>query len=95
MVQHYPDVTVELFSDDELSDVVGEGFDAGVRSGGIIAADMVAVRLTSFPGRGDRFASPDYIERRGKPRTAADLERHVLICYRLITPNPQEMRYDL
>lgn len=83
MRQRYPDVTVELFSDDALSDVVGEGFDAGVRSGDIIAADMVAVRLTP-PFQVVIIASPDYLASHGKPKTIADLEKHVLICYRLI-----------
>jgi DNA-binding transcriptional LysR family regulator len=86
MTRRFPDVTVELFSDDALSDVVGEGFDAGVRSGDIIAADMVAVRLTP-PFQVVAIAAPDYVARRGKPRTIADLERHVLICYRIITAN--------
>jgi DNA-binding transcriptional LysR family regulator len=82
MARRYPDVTVELYTDDGLSDVVGEGFDAGIRSGDVIAADMVSVRLTS-PFRILIAASPDYVARHGKPETIADLERHVLIGYRL------------
>jgi DNA-binding transcriptional LysR family regulator len=82
MARRYPDVTVELFTDDALSDVVGEGFDAGIRSGDIIAGDMVSVRLTpSF--RTMVVASPDYVARLGRPKTIADLEKHVLIGYRL------------
>jgi DNA-binding transcriptional LysR family regulator len=84
MTRRYPDVTVELFTDDALSDVVGEGFDAGVRSGDIIAGDMVSVRLTP-PFQVVAIASPGYIKRRGKPKTIADLEKHVLIGYRLVT----------
>ena len=84
MACRYPGVTVELYADDGLSDVVGEGFDAGVRSGDVIAADMVSVRLTP-PFRVLVAASPDYVARHGKPTTIADLERHVLIGYRLIS----------
>jgi len=82
MARRYPDVTVEFYTDDGLSDVVGEGFDAGIRSGDIIAGDMVSVRLTP-PFRTMIVASPDYVARRGRPKSIADLEQHVLIGYRL------------
>ncbi len=82
MARRYPGVTVELFTDDGLSDVVGEGFDAGIRSGDVIAGDMVSVRLTP-PFRTLVVASPDYVARNGCPKTIADLEKHVLIGYRL------------
>jgi DNA-binding transcriptional LysR family regulator len=82
MARRYPDVTVELFTDDGLSDVVGEGFDAGIRSGDIIAGDMVSVRLTP-PFRTMIVASPGYVARKGRPKTIADLEKHDLIGYRL------------
>jgi DNA-binding transcriptional LysR family regulator len=84
MARRYPDVTVELYTDDGLSDVVGEGFDAGIRSGDIIAGDMVSVRLTP-PFRTMIAASPDYVARKGRPKTIADLEQHDLIGYRLIS----------
>jgi DNA-binding transcriptional LysR family regulator len=84
MARRYPDVTVELFTDDGLSDVVGEGFDAGIRSGDVIAADMISVRVTP-PFRTLIAASPVYLAHHGKPKTIADLNRHVLIGYRLTT----------
>ncbi|TIU39457.1 MAG: LysR family transcriptional regulator, partial [Mesorhizobium sp.] len=46
MAERYPEVTVEVFADQGLVDIVGEGFDAGIRLGEMIAQDMVAVRLT-------------------------------------------------
>ena len=82
MSRRYPDVTVEVYADDGLSDVIGEGFDAGIRSGDIIASDMVSVRLTP-PFRTMIVASPDYIARKGRPKSIADLEKHALIGYRL------------
>jgi DNA-binding transcriptional LysR family regulator len=86
MTRRYPEVTVEMFTDDGLSDVVREGFDAGVRAGDIIAGDMVVVRLTPpFPMV--TVASPDYLARHGKPKIISDLEKHVLICYRHTTAN--------
>src|SRR5580693_1023280 len=44
--QAYPEVEVEVAASAELIDLAAEGFDAGVRLGQLIAADMVAVRLT-------------------------------------------------
>jgi DNA-binding transcriptional LysR family regulator len=84
MARRHPDVTVELFTDDGLSDVVAEGFDAGIRAGDDIAAGMVAVRLTP-PFRTMIVASPDYVARRGRPESIADLKAHALIGYRLVT----------
>ncbi len=39
----YPDITVEVVVDYGLTDIVAERYDAGVRPGGIVAKDMVAV----------------------------------------------------
>jgi DNA-binding transcriptional LysR family regulator len=83
MTERYPDVTVELFIDNGLVDIVSQGFDAGVRLGEMIAEDMIAVRLTS-PFRAIIVASPDYISRRGRPRSVPELSAHNTIGYRLI-----------
>lgn len=83
MATRYPDVVVEIFSDERLSDIVAEGFDAGIRLGEMIAQDMVAVRLTP-PFKSILIASPDYIGRRGRPKSLADLAGHNCIGYRLI-----------
>src|SRR6478735_4393152 len=46
----YPEVELEIAASPELVDLAAQGFDAGVRLGQFIAADMVAVRLTQpFP----------------------------------------------
>ncbi|MET3580457.1 DNA-binding transcriptional LysR family regulator [Mesorhizobium robiniae] len=83
MAERYPDVTVEIAADERLSDIVGEGFDAGIRLGEMIAEDMVTVRLTQ-PFRTVIVASPAYVGRHGKPRTLADLSNHNCIGYRLL-----------
>src|ERR1700761_8900327 len=44
--QAFPEVEVEIAASEELVDLATAGFDAGVRMGQFIAADMVAVRLT-------------------------------------------------
>jgi DNA-binding transcriptional LysR family regulator len=83
MAERYPDVTVELLTDQGLVDIVGEGFDAGIRLGEMIAQDMVTVRLTP-PFKAVIVASPAYIGRHGRPRSVADLANHNCIGYRLV-----------
>lgn len=83
MAERYPDVTVELLTDQGLIDIVGEGFDAGIRLGEMIAQDMVTVRLTP-PFKAVIVASPAYVGRHGRPRSVADLANHNCIGYRLV-----------
>ncbi|MDG4881477.1 LysR family transcriptional regulator [Mesorhizobium sp. WSM4884] len=83
MAERYPDVTVEVFAEQGLVDIVGEGFDAGIRLGEMIAQDMITVRLTaSF--KAVIAASPGYIGKHGRPRDVADLAKHNCIGYRLV-----------
>ena len=64
--QAYPEVEVEIAASEELVDLAAEGFDAGIRLGQFIAADMVAVRLTP-PFRFIIVGSPAYLARGGRP----------------------------
>src|SRR4051794_7677764 len=41
----YPDIKVEIVIDYGLTDIVAERYDAGIRSGEMVAKDMVAVRI--------------------------------------------------
>ncbi|UDL90323.1 LysR family transcriptional regulator [Mesorhizobium sp. PAMC28654] len=83
MAERYPDVTVELFTDQSLVDIVEEGFDAGIRLGEMIAQDMITVRLTP-PFHAVIVASPAYIGLHGRPRDVGDLANHNCIGYRLV-----------
>lgn len=77
----HPGMKVEIRSDETLSDIVAEGFDAGVRFGERLARDMVAVPL----GPSQRLvavASPDYLARRGTPRHPRELADHDCIRIR-------------
>ena len=79
--QAYPDIFLELIIDDNLTDVVAEGFDAGIRSGEHLQQDMVAVRLTPNL-RLAIVGAPSYFAQREAPQTPHDLEDHVCIRYR-------------
>jgi DNA-binding transcriptional LysR family regulator len=84
MVRRYPDVTVEVFVDDALTDIVAARFDAGIRLGELIAEDMVAVRLTP-PVKVIIVASPRYLAAKGSPARVADLAKHDCVGFRQIT----------
>ena len=76
-----PDVVLDIVVDDGLSDIVGDGFDAGIWVGGRLHKDMVAVRLTPA-GELLAVASPADRAKHGEPRTPADLGRHACINWR-------------
>jgi DNA-binding transcriptional LysR family regulator len=80
----YPEIEVEIAASEELIDIAAEGFDAGIRLGQFIAADMVAVRLTR-PFRLIIVGSPDYVARSDRPERPDDLRHHA--CLRLRRSN--------
>lgn len=77
----HPDVVLDIVIDDALSDIVAGRFDAGIRVGEHLEKDMIAVRLTPDVQM-LAVASPDYLARRGEPKTPADLHRHACINWR-------------
>jgi DNA-binding transcriptional LysR family regulator len=82
--QAYPGVEVEIAAGADLIDIAAEGFDAGVRMGQFIAADMVAVRLTPpFPFV--VVGSPEYLRRQRRPERIDDLRQHA--CLRMRRSN--------
>jgi DNA-binding transcriptional LysR family regulator len=82
--QAYPDVEVEIVASEGLTDLAAKGFDAGVRMGQFIAADMVAVRLTP-QFRFVVVGSPEYLRTRKRPERVEDLRQHA--CLRLRRSN--------
>jgi DNA-binding transcriptional LysR family regulator len=80
----YPDIKVEVSSDNRFTDIVAEGFDIGVRLGGDVARDMIAVRMAPDM-RMAVVGSPGYFARRPPPRRPQDLTEHDCIGLRLPT----------
>jgi DNA-binding transcriptional LysR family regulator len=74
----HPGVGVEIVSDAAIVDIVGQGFDAGVRFGQQLAQDMIAVPL-GRPLRYAIVASTEYLQQRGRPHTPSDLIGHECI----------------
>lgn len=72
-VDLHPNVQLELVGDDRLIDIVEEGFDAGIRLGHFVQADMIALRLTPA----EPYAvvgAPGFFERCGRPGQPRDLQ---------------------
>lgn len=80
----YPEIEVDLSFNEAFTDIVAEGFHAGIRLGENIRPDMVAVRLCQ-PFREAVFAAPSYLAERGRPSVPHDLLRHDCIRYRYIS----------
>jgi DNA-binding transcriptional LysR family regulator len=81
-MRDFPDVSVEIDVDDELTDIVAAGFDAGIRLGESLDRDMIAVRVGPDLQMAV-VATPDYFARHPRPQTPLDLERHACVGYRL------------
>jgi DNA-binding transcriptional LysR family regulator len=77
-----PQVQVEVVIGNGLTDLVAEGFDAGIRFGEHVDKDMIAVRVGPDL-RTIVVGTPEYFSRYPKPQAPADLERHACIGYRL------------
>ncbi|MDR7192044.1 LysR family transcriptional regulator [Luteimonas terrae] len=79
--QAYPQVTLDVTVTDAESDIVAEGFDAGVRLGEVIEQDMIAVPLTG-PVRQVVVATPGYLAAHGTPMHPRELVAHRCIGWR-------------
>ncbi len=88
----YPDVTMEVTTDDSLVDIVASGFDAGIRLGHAVQRDMIAVPLGSAQLTAV-VASTSYLKARGTPQVPKDLLEHDCIRQRFRPGNDFEWRF--
>ncbi len=80
----YPDIKIEISSDNRFTDIVAERFDIGVRLGADVDKDMIAVRM-AHDMRMVVVASPAYFSQKPAPQTPQDLGMHDCIGLRLPT----------
>lgn len=78
--RHYPALEIWLEMVDRRIDLIGEGFDIDVRVGEVHEPHLVARRIA----RSARVlcAAPAYLERKGRPKTLADLAQHDCLLFR-------------
>ena len=77
----WSEVQLDIHVDNNLSDLIAEGFDAGIRLGERLQRDMVAVPI-SGPVRSVVAGSPAYFERQGRPRHPRDLQTFPCVKFR-------------
>ncbi len=80
-LQAYPDIRLEIVTQDGFVDIVADGFDAGIRAGQDLGQDMVSIPL----GPAHRFAvvgSPAYFAGRETPVVPGDLHAHACVARR-------------
>lgn len=80
----YPEIKIELTTDYGLADIVSGRFDAGVRRGGLVAKDMVAVRIGPDVPMAV-VGAPAYFARHPAPKRPPDLVTHACLNLRLPT----------
>src|SRR5215212_3155273 len=77
----YPEILLDVTTDDSRMDIVAGGFDAGIHFGEYIEKDMIAVRV-SPDHRPAIVGSPEYFDSRPKPKSPRDLLNHRCINFR-------------
>ena len=85
-LQAYPEVSIDLHLSDATVDLIGEGFDAGLRIARLPDSSLIARRLCAMPRY--TVAAPSYLKRYGRPTHPMHLAQHKCFGYAyLSTPN--------
>ena len=78
-LERYPNIRVDVDATDRIVDLIYERVDLSIRIGRPREQSYVQRKLC--PIRLLMCASPEYLERRGPPRTPGDLSEHVCLNY--------------
>ncbi len=73
-VADHPGVEAVLDLSNNLVDIVAQGYDLAIRTGKLLDSHLIGSRIASRSLH--LCASPEYLERRGRPTTIADLAAH-------------------
>ena len=79
----YPDVSVNLSLDDQVIDVVADGYDLAIRVGVLLDSSLMSRKLGETQVL--MVASPAYLEKHGTPERVGDLSEHKLLHYSMNT----------
>jgi DNA-binding transcriptional LysR family regulator len=75
----YPDIRLEIITEENFVDVIAAGCDAGIRYGERLEQDMIAVPIGPRQQRFSLGAAPAYLDRRGRPEHPRDLLGHTCL----------------
>ncbi len=79
LLRRHPKLHIDLVMDDRKVDLVAGGFDVAIRAGNLPVSTLIARKLA--PLRQVLCASPDYVDRYGRPGTPAELSSHNCVLY--------------
>jgi DNA-binding transcriptional LysR family regulator len=82
-LQAYPDVSIDLHLSDAMVDLIGEGFDAGLRIARLPDSSLIARRLCGVARH--TVAAPSYLKRYGRPTHPMQLAQHKCFGYAYMT----------
>ncbi|MGO6711079.1 LysR family transcriptional regulator [Rhizobium leguminosarum] len=78
----YPDIRLEVVTDESFVDVIAAGCDAGIRYDERLEQDMIAIPIGPRIQRFAIAASPDYLDRCGRPQHPSELLGHACLLGR-------------
>lgn len=87
----HPRLQVDLRTNDKVADMVAEGIDLSIRMGWLRDSTLRAIKLKEFSQH--VVTSPQYIERRGRPKRPEHLAQHEWIALSLL-PTPLTWRFS-
>ena len=90
----YPDIRLEVMTDESFVDVLAAGCDAGIRYGERLEQDMIAVPIGPRTQTYAFAAAPAYLERHGRPQHPRDLLDHSCLRHRFPSGNMPNWEFE-
>ena len=90
----YPDIQLEILTDENFVDIIAAGCDAGIRYGERLEQDMIAVPIGPRSQTYAFAASPDYLDRHGRPEHPRDLLNHACLRHRFPSGNMPDWEFE-
>jgi DNA-binding transcriptional LysR family regulator len=90
----YPDIRLEVLTDESFVDVLAAGCDAGIRYDERLEQDMIAIPIGPRVQRFAAAASTAYLDRHGRPEHPRDLLAHACLRGRFASGNMPAWEFE-